>query len=153
MGTLRLGLLSGRLGTDTFVERVEAAYRATTHDDLASLTSDLPRRRRLLQSIVARLSQSPLPLEPPAMLEGECRVLGRNVACDYAIADPSVSSRHAELRLTSNGWLIRDLSSRNGTRVNGWLVKEQVLRAGDRIELGATTFVFRPSPSLSGASR
>lgn len=72
-------------------------------------------------------------------------MLGRNPTCDYAIADPTVSARHAELTRTRDGWRIKDLSSRNGTRVNGWLIREQALRPGDTIELGATAFVFWPA--------
>jgi pSer/pThr/pTyr-binding forkhead associated (FHA) protein len=146
---LRQGLLSGRLGTDTFVERVDAAYQAKTRDELEAVTGDLPRHRRVWQAIFARVATAvappPIPLQPPEMREGESRVLGRNPSCDYAIADATVSARHAELARTRGGWRIRDLGSRNGTRVNGWLVREQGLQTGDTIELGATVFVFRPA--------
>jgi hypothetical protein len=149
VAVLRQSLLSGRLGTDTFVERVDAAYQAKTHDELDAVTRDLPRHRRVWRALVARMAAAvagpAIPLEPPPMREGEERVIGRNPACDYAVPDATVSSRHAELARTRDGWRIKDLSSRNGTRVNGWLVREQALRAGDVIELGATLFVFRPS--------
>jgi pSer/pThr/pTyr-binding forkhead associated (FHA) protein len=86
----------------------------------------------------------PIPLQPPTMSEGETRVLGRAPTCDFAIPDSTVSSRHAELTRTADGWLIRDLGSRNGTRLNGWLVKEDGLQPGDVLALGSTEFVFRP---------
>jgi len=146
---LSRGLVAGRLGTETFVERIDAAYRAKTHDELAALTEDLPPVRRLWQAIVARLASGgqldrPIPLCPPVMLVGESRVLGRKPSCDYAIADPTVSGRHAELSRTAEGWRIKDLGSRNGTRVNGWLVDERALEEGDIVALGAAVFVFRP---------
>jgi hypothetical protein len=152
VAVLRKGLLRGRLGTDTFVERVDAAYGAKTRDQLASLTHDLPRPRALWRSIYERLrvaadERTPgrvIALRPPELDCGDRRVLGRDPACDFAIADPSVSARHAELLRTGDGWLIRDLESRNGTRVNGWLVTEQDLHPGDTLSLGATVFVFRP---------
>jgi FHA domain/Domain of unknown function (DUF1707) len=149
---LRQGLLAGRLGTETFVDRVDAAYRAQTHDELAALTDDLPPGRRLWDAIVARLargreSDRAVPLCPPLMRLGESRVLGRKPSCDYAIADPTVSGRHAELTRTADGWRIKDLSSRNGTRVNGWLVDERALEEGDIVALGAAVFVFRPPGS------
>ena len=154
MAALRQGLLSGRLGTDTFVERIDAAYHAKTHDELAAVTRDLPRSRRVWRAVVARLSpavETPaVPLRPPEMRDGESRVLGRNQSCDYSIADPTVSGRHAALSRCGDGWRIRDLGSRNGTRVNGWLVTEQALRPGDTIALGATVFVFRP-PQAGGS--
>lgn len=87
----------------------------------------------------------PVRLQPPDMREGERRVLGRSNTCDYAIPDPTVSTRHAELVRVDDGWLIRDLGSRNGTRVNGWLAREEPLRAGDTLTVGRTTFVFQPS--------
>jgi hypothetical protein len=149
---LRGGLVAGRLGNETFVERVDAAYRAKTHDELAALTHDLPPARRLWHAIVGRLasggeSDRAVALCPPLMRVGESRVLGRTPSCDYAIADPTVSGRHAELSRTAEGWSIRDLSSRNGTRVNGWLVDERALEAGDIVALGAAVFVFRPAES------
>jgi Domain of unknown function (DUF1707)/FHA domain len=149
VAVLRQALVSGRLGTDTFVERVDAAYQAKTRDELEAVTGDLPRHRQVWRSIVARLTRAldvpAIPLQPPEMREGESRVLGRNPSCDYTIADATVSGRHAELARTRDGWRIRDLGSRNGTRVNGWLVREQALQPGDAIELGATLFVFRPA--------
>jgi pSer/pThr/pTyr-binding forkhead associated (FHA) protein len=78
------------------------------------------------------------------MREGERRVLGRGNSCDYAIADPTVSMRHAELLRVDGGWRIRDLDSLNGTRVNGWLVKQQRLQRGDTLALGGVCFRFEP---------
>jgi FHA domain-containing protein/uncharacterized protein DUF1707 len=152
VAVLRRGLLAGRLGTETFVERVDAAYQAKTHDELASVTQDLPRQRKLWQAFLDRIAPGneaptigcPVELQPPAMADGERRALGRNATCDYAIADPAVSGTHAELVRSGDGWLIRDLGSRNGTRVNGWLVEEAILRPGDTLTLGASVFVFRP---------
>jgi Domain of unknown function (DUF1707)/FHA domain len=147
VAVLRKGLVAGRLGTDTFVERVEAAYRAKTHHDLAAVTEDLPAARRLWRSLRERLTapaSTLTRLQPPEMREGERRVLGRGNTCDYSIADATVSTRHAELVRTRDGWLVRDLDSLNGTRVNGWLVKEQRLHAGDTLALGSTRFRFAP---------
>ncbi|GAA4107569.1 hypothetical protein GCM10022284_56040 [Streptomyces hundungensis] len=42
---LREAVAEGRLEMDEFEERIEQAYRAKVHDDLACLTSDLPVRR------------------------------------------------------------------------------------------------------------
>jgi pSer/pThr/pTyr-binding forkhead associated (FHA) protein len=146
VGVLRQGLLHGRLGTDTFVERVDAAYRAKTHAELADVTSDLPRRSFRLRAAIERLLRGPGPLtlRAPEAEVGDRRVLGRGSACDYIVYDATVSSRHAELVRVEDGWVIADLGSRNGTRVNGWLIKEQRLRAGDTIMLGASVFLFDP---------
>jgi FHA domain/Domain of unknown function (DUF1707) len=151
VATLRGGLVEGRLGTETFVSRVDAAYRAKTHNVLAGLTRDLPRRRRRLRALLDLVAPVdglapgiPAPLHPPDVRSGHRLTLGRDNACDYAISDATVSGRHAELERTDDGWMIRDLKSRNGTRVNGWRVGEKRLCAGDELALGAALFVFAP---------
>lgn len=51
---------------------------------------------------------------------------------------PEVSSLHAELRPSPEGWSVRDLSSTNGTRLNGnWLTagQEYLLKNGDHIKV------------------
>ncbi len=49
----------------------------------------------------------------------------------------TVSRRHAELRIETGCWLLRDLGSSNGTWVNGRRVVEAEVRPGDLIHLGA----------------
>jgi pSer/pThr/pTyr-binding forkhead associated (FHA) protein len=98
----------------------------------------------LWHALIDRLEPTPKRLAPPAMDPGERRVLGRANTCDYAIADPTVSTRHAELVRTDDGWLVRDLGSLNGTRVNGWLANEEPLHPGDTLALGGSVFTFDP---------
>jgi pSer/pThr/pTyr-binding forkhead associated (FHA) protein len=63
--------------------------------------------------------------------------IGRATDCDRVVDEPTVSRHHAELRRDGGRWLLRDLGSRNGTRVNGMLVLEPVeVRPGDRVALG-----------------
>jgi pSer/pThr/pTyr-binding forkhead associated (FHA) protein len=69
--------------------------------------------------------------------------IGRDASCDLAIADMSVSRLHAQLERTSDGWLITDLESTNGTRVNGWRVRGKVpVRAGDLVSFGHLDVIF-----------
>jgi serine phosphatase RsbU (regulator of sigma subunit) len=77
---------------------------------------------------------------PAARADGRGAVIGRAAGCDVVLNHPSVSRRHAELeRLPGGGWRIRDLQSRNGTRVNDAPVAEQVLRPGDLVQIGQFT--------------
>lgn len=46
-------------------------------------------------------------------------LVGRSPNCDLGLDDKSVSSEHAVVRWGRDGWLIRDLASRNGTFVDG----------------------------------
>lgn len=62
--------------------------------------------------------------------------IGRGADNTIEIADPSVSSHHAELTLVEDRYRLKDLGSTNGTRVNSELVTELFLREGDRIRFG-----------------
>jgi len=64
-------------------------------------------------------------------------VLGRHSECDIPLESQRVSRRHAELLCDDAGqWTVRDLESRNHTRVNGEVVTEQPLKHDDLIEIG-----------------
>jgi len=85
---------------------------------------------------------SPLSLQFPRGAHGQFSI-GRDACCDLAIADMTVSRRHATLERTSDGWLLSDLESTNGTRVNGWRVRGKVaVRPGDLISFGNLVAVF-----------
>jgi hypothetical protein len=69
--------------------------------------------------------------------------IGRDASCDLAIADMTVSRLHARLERTSEGWLLSDLESTNGTRVNGWRVRGKVpVRVGDLVSFGNLEVIF-----------
>ena len=58
-------------------------------------------------------------------------------SADLALADPAVSRVHAILEQVGTTWLVRDLGSRNGTRLNGErLIGQRRLRDGEEILLG-----------------
>jgi hypothetical protein len=65
---------------------------------------------------------------------------------DLAIADATVSRVHAVLERVGRTWLVRDVGSRNGTRVGGdRLTGQRRLRHGDEVVLGRTRLVFLDS--------
>lgn len=65
-------------------------------------------------------------------------VVGRDDWVDVPVPSPLVSRRHAVVRVRPGGLvLVRDLASRNGTRINGTRVDEEVaMGVGDVLELG-----------------
>ncbi|MCA9755829.1 MAG: SpoIIE family protein phosphatase [Candidatus Eisenbacteria bacterium] len=70
------------------------------------------------------------------LAEGE-NVLGRGHDCEVQLRDPSVSRRHALVRVEGERIEFEDLRSRNGSWKNGDpLEGVEPLRAGDRIQLG-----------------
>ena len=71
------------------------------------------------------------------LLERSPVSLGRASGNAIQVLDGTVSKEHAELALTGDRWTIRDLGSRNGTRVNGRdAISALPIAAGDRVEVG-----------------
>jgi transcriptional regulator with GAF, ATPase, and Fis domain len=69
--------------------------------------------------------------------------IGRDPSNDLWIADQSLSRQHCLLVPQDGQFTIRDLGSKNGTRVNGVPVGEQVLHDGDHISVGNSVFSFQ----------
>jgi len=76
-------------------------------------------------------------------LEAACVTVGRGRDNDIVLADPACSSRHATIERGEQGYLLRDLGSKNGTLLNGRRIKSPVaLSEGDEIFVGAATIVY-----------
>jgi tetratricopeptide (TPR) repeat protein len=67
---------------------------------------------------------------------GERVVFGRAVDTDIVITDASASRKHAELVLSPEGYVLKDLNSSNGIYVNGKRLKEKLLVSGDIFAIG-----------------
>lgn len=64
-------------------------------------------------------------------------LIGREATSGIALGDPVISRKHALLFVSESDWMIRDLGSRNGTRINGIPVSDEVTIAdGSRVEIG-----------------
>jgi len=72
--------------------------------------------------------------------------LGRKLDSHLVLADPHVSRRHAEIRLQSGRFVLRDLNSTAGTRVNGQLVHEHSLTPGDVISIAGLSLIYGEDP-------
>jgi hypothetical protein len=96
---------------------------------------------RVTGSLQAAVSvRRPLPLQFPRGSAGQFSI-GRDANCDLAIADMTVSRRHATLERAEDGWLLTDLESTNGTRVNGWRVRGKVsVTPGDLVSFGNSEY-------------
>ncbi|MGD9693480.1 MAG: ATPase, T2SS/T4P/T4SS family [Phycisphaerales bacterium] len=74
-------------------------------------------------------------------LSGASVSIGRHPDNDIAIQDELASRFHCAVEPDgSGGWKVRDLGSRNGTRVNDERVAETVVRVGDHIRIGKHVF-------------
>jgi adenylate cyclase len=79
-------------------------------------------------------------------------VIGRAPDCELHLAHESISRQHARIAREQEGWTLRDLESKNGSRVNTFHVSEQILRNGDRLDLGTIRLYVEIGPE-SAASR
>ncbi len=80
--------------------------------------------------------------------------VGRVEENTFQIADPSVSSRHAEILLQGSEILIRDLNSTNGTFINGDKISEAILKPGQTLRFGQVELKIddgQPLPAASAA--
>jgi hypothetical protein len=176
IGELQSRFAEGRLSQETFLYRMDAALNAKDRNELSELFSDLPTQTRrkarerlrerltllrmavtgrpdpstqLLRAPNARVTLPrsglpPLPLPP----QNDRRfTIGRAMACDFTLADLSVSRWHARLYRDDEHWLLSDLGSTNGTRLNGWRVTTSVpVKPGDQVSFGSVTFVITDRP-------
>ncbi len=87
-------------------------------------------------------------------LSGQVTRIGRGSQCAVQIPDDSVSGVHAEIEARRDGYLLRDLGSRNGTFVNNIQVRGQTpLNSGDQVVLGNAVFTFQSGvPAQHGLS-
>jgi hypothetical protein len=158
----------GRLSIDTFAQRVEEALAARSSEELADLVADVrrpgPARRLAMQAVrwlsgfTAELQAAWRTPRTAVLLLPASRArlitIGRSTGSDFVVADATVSRRHAQVHRRGERWILRDVGSRNGTRVNGMQVTEEVdVRPGDRVSFGGVPFVLgRPRPGLTTSS-
>ncbi len=92
---------------------------------------------------MARLMATHGPMKGAFFAFAEACLIGRDPASTVALAEPTASRRHTEIRADGARWIVRDLKSQNGTFVNGRKIKEMALVHGDLLSVGDHTFVFQ----------
>ena len=74
-------------------------------------------------------------------------VIGRAAdQCDFVVAHPTVSRRHARLRVAGEALQVEDLGSTNGTKVGEQALKAgepMALHAGNKLRLGDVDMLVR----------
>lgn len=63
-------------------------------------------------------------------------VIGREAGCDFVLSDPSVSRRHARIRLDGAELFLENLSGKASLRVNGERIQQGRLPSASRVSLG-----------------
>ena len=75
---------------------------------------------------------------------------GRHPESDIFLDDVTVSRRHAEFRRTSDGFLVADIGSLNGTYVNREPIEVSTLSNGDEVQIGKFRLVFLSGDQAQG---
>jgi FHA domain/Domain of unknown function (DUF1707) len=136
------GWLRGTWYRVTAAARPQPGASAVSEPAGAGVSRAAPRRGLTTSLGVARDRGQLLQLQFPRAAGGYFSI-GRDAGCDLAIADMTVSRRHAQLERRPDSWVLTDLRSTNGTRVNGWRVRGQVpVRPGDLVAFGDCVVVF-----------
>jgi pSer/pThr/pTyr-binding forkhead associated (FHA) protein/two-component sensor histidine kinase len=85
--------------------------------------------------------------------EADSVTIGRSAENDLVVPNKLVSGVHAEVVLTPDGPLIRDVGSKNGTWVNGDRIDGvRGLVHGDRVVIGGQALSFLAEPDLARTS-
>jgi ABC-type multidrug transport system ATPase subunit/pSer/pThr/pTyr-binding forkhead associated (FHA) protein len=132
-------------GNGTYVngERVHGEARALRSGDAIAVGDD--ELRYVTGRATQMLSPGTLAPAPDAQrleLTAQRVSVGRDPGNDVVLDDPNVSRFHAELRRTPGGAEVRDLGSRNGTRVDGATIQRGPLRPGSVVGVGPYRLVF-----------
>jgi len=77
--------------------------------------------------------------------------IGRVEGNDIVLTHPSVSSKHAELRLEGGDYRLVDHNSTNGTKVNDERISEVMLRNQDLVSVGNIVLAYVSSNALAAA--
>ena len=76
-------------------------------------------------------------------LEDRPIALGRHPDNDIVVHDDLASRFHCVVEPDSGGYRVRDLGSRNGTKLNDERIETATLQPGDEIHIGAKSFRFQ----------
>jgi adenylate cyclase len=87
----------------------------------------------------------PIPLLKKKLL------IGRRESCDIVLRFGNISAHHCEMTLESGYWFVKDMNSRNGTRVNGYRVTKRRLDPQDVLSVAKYQYEMNYVPADLGA--
>jgi len=77
------------------------------------------------------------------LIPGQTTTVGRAPTNQIVVKDERCSRNHAEIFMSEQQWILRDLDSRNGTCIGERVVRgDNVLHAGDVIRIGRSQLAF-----------
>jgi diguanylate cyclase (GGDEF)-like protein len=124
--------------------------------------SDIPDVTLVTENAAPKMAERPSDASYIVMIYGEHLgrrytimddeiLIGRAPHCDIMLTDDSVSRMHCRLIPGTNGVVISDLNSTNGTYINGTSVATRLLRDSDNIKVGRSIFKFLSGDNIEHA--
>lgn len=140
-GGYRIADLGSRNGTQLNGERFRSESRWLANGDTIVVGGET---LRFLAGEETRIGTPHAPVSGTQLVQLTTAhlTLGRDRSNDVVLDDPNVSRFHAEVARIRAGVAIRDLASRNGTRVNGEVVRTAILQPGSEVGIGPYRLVF-----------
>jgi ABC-type multidrug transport system ATPase subunit/ABC-type multidrug transport system permease subunit len=144
--------LGSRNGTQLNGERIRGGSRWLTNGDNVVVGGEA---LRFVTGAETRFERGRPALESTYLIQfpGERLTLGRDGSNDVVLDDPNVSRLHAEIVRVDGRIELRDLVSRNGTRVDGQLIRRAVLDTGSEIGIGPYRLIFDGADFVARAER
>lgn len=87
----------------------------------------------------------------PVPLLKKSLLVGRRESCDIVLRFANVSAHHCQLTCKDGYWHVKDLNSKNGTKVNGLRVAQKRLSPGDELAVAKHKYEVVYSPIDLGA--
>ena len=87
----------------------------------------------------------------PVPLLKRTLLVGRRESCDIVLRFANVSAHHCQLSCQDGYWYVKDLNSKNGTKVNGMRVATKRLAPGDELAVAKHKYEIVYSPIDLGA--
>ncbi|KAA1262174.1 FHA domain protein [Rubripirellula obstinata] len=87
----------------------------------------------------------------PIPLVKERLLIGRRGEVDIQLKFPNVSSQHCRLTLEHGYWFVKDLNSRNGTKVDERAVMRKRVDPGSKLSIAKHHYVCEYEPQSLGA--
>lgn len=84
-------------------------------------------------------------------LNKERLLVGRRGEADIQLRFPNVSSNHCKMTLEQGYWFVKDLGSRNGTKVDGKPIVRRRLDPGAKVSIAKHDYTIEYEPQLLGA--
>jgi ABC transport system ATP-binding/permease protein len=141
-GGYRIADLGSQNGTQLNGERFRDESRWLSNGDTIVIGGEVLRFLTGEETRLGDAPEAPVSGTQVVQLTKGHLTLGRDRSNDVVLQDPNVSRFHAEVARVEAGVGIRDLGSRNGTRVNGELIRAALLEPGSEVGIGPYRLIF-----------